>query len=106
MSVYQFIKRIGVFLIFVTSTEIFANELSLADAEQIALDSDFITMEFNARSKSLSERAIADGQWPDPKIKFGVMNIPVDSFDLDSGKHDETASGYPAIVSTRTYTSL
>lgn len=81
MSVYQFIKRIGVFLLFVTSTELFANELTLAEAEQIALDSDFITREFNARSKSLNERAIADGQLPDPKIKFGVMNIPVESFD-------------------------
>ncbi len=57
MSVYQFIKRIGVFLILVTSTELFANELTLVKAEQIALDSDFITKEFNARAKSLNERA-------------------------------------------------
>jgi outer membrane protein TolC len=81
MSVYQFIKRICVFLLFVTSTGLFANELTLVEAERFALDSDFITKEFIARSESLSERAIADGQLPDPKLKLGIMNLPIDSFD-------------------------
>jgi len=81
MSVYQFIKCIGVFLLFIISTEIFANELTLAEAEQTALDSDFVTRGFKARAESLSEQAIADGQLSDPKIKFGVVNIPVGSFD-------------------------
>lgn len=81
MCVYQFIKTIGVFLLFVTSTVLFANELTLAESEQIALDSDFITKQFNTRSASLNERAIADGQLPDPKIKLGIMNMPVNSFD-------------------------
>ena len=57
MCVYQFIKTIAVFLLLVTSTVLFANELTLAESEQIALDSDFITREFNTRSKSLNERA-------------------------------------------------
>ena len=81
MCVYQFIKTIAVFLLLVTSTVLFANELTLAESEQIALDSDFITTQFNTRSASLNERAIADGQLPDPKIKLGIMNMPVDSFD-------------------------
>ena len=81
MCVYQFIKTIGVFLLFVTSTVLFANELTLLESEQLALDSDFITREFNTRSASLSERVIADGQLPDPKIKLGIMYMPVDSFD-------------------------
>ena len=45
MCVYQFIKTIGVYLLFVTSTVLFANELTLAESEQIALDSDFIPTE-------------------------------------------------------------
>lgn len=81
MCVYQFIKIIGAFLLFVTSNILFANELTLAESEQIALDSDFITKEFNTRSASLNESAIADGQLPDPRIKLGIMNLPVDSFD-------------------------
>jgi len=66
---------------FVTSTVLFANELTLAESEQIVLDSDFITRQFNTRSASLNERAIADGQLPDPKVKLGIMNLPVNSFD-------------------------
>ena len=81
MSVCQFIKRICVLTLLVTSTGLFANELTLVDAEKIALDSDFITKEFIARSESLSERAIADGQLPDPKLKLGIMNLPINSFD-------------------------
>jgi hypothetical protein len=61
---------------------LYANELTLAEAEQIALDLDFITKEFNARSESLNERAIADGQLPDPKLKLGILNIPVSSIRL------------------------
>ena len=81
MSVYKFIKRICIFLLFVTSTGLFANELTLVEAEKIALDSDFITKKFIARSESLSERAIADGQLSDPKLKLGIMNLPISSFD-------------------------
>jgi outer membrane protein TolC len=81
MSVYQFIKWSSLFLLFLISTALFAGELTLAEAERLALDSDFVSKGFNARAKSLSERAIADGQLPDPKIKLGIMNFPVDSFD-------------------------
>jgi hypothetical protein len=81
MYVYQFTKTIGVFFLFVTSTVLLANKLTLAESEQIALDSDFITRQFNTRSAGLNERAIADGQLPDPKIKLGIMNLPVNSFD-------------------------
>ena len=83
MCVYKLIKPIGVLILLITSTVLFANELTLLESEQIALDSDFITKEYNARSQSLKERAIADGQLPDPKVKFGIMNLPINSFDRD-----------------------
>lgn len=78
---YQLFLRIGFFLIFILSTGLSANELTLAEAEQIALESDFIVKQYNARSKSLNEVAIAEGQLPDPKFKAGLMNFPVNSFD-------------------------
>ncbi len=81
MSAYQFIKCINVFLIFITPVGAFANDLTLAEAEQIALHSDFITQKLKTRAASLGERAIADGQLPDPRIKFGIINMPVVSFD-------------------------
>ena len=81
MSVYHFTKHFGLFLFIITSTTLFADELTLAEAERIALDSDFVTKQYTARAESLSEQAIADGQLPDPKIKLGMMNFPVNSFD-------------------------
>lgn len=81
MCVTRIKKYIGLFLLFITPVELIANELTLADAEQLAIDSDFIIKQYTARSKSLDERAIADGQLPDPKLKLGIMNMPIDSFD-------------------------
>jgi outer membrane protein TolC len=81
MSVYHFTKHFGLFLLIITSTTLFADELTLAEAERIALDSDFVTKQYTARAESLSEQAIADGQLPDPKVKLGMMNFPVNSFD-------------------------
>jgi outer membrane protein TolC len=85
MCVARLKNCINLFLLFITlaPTVSFANELTLAEAEQLALDSDFIIKQYSARSESLNERAIADGQLPDPKLKLGVMNMPVDSFDRD-----------------------
>jgi outer membrane protein TolC len=57
-----------------------AATLSLVEAERIALESDPSVQRFAARAGALAERAIADGQLPDPKLKFGLVNLPVDSF--------------------------
>jgi outer membrane protein TolC len=81
MCVIRLKKYVVIFLLFLVPVKLTANELTLAEAEQLALDSDFITKEFIARSESLSERAIADRQLPDPKLKLGIMNLPISSFD-------------------------
>ena len=60
-----------------------AKPLSLHEAEQIALDRDPMTKMFAARAQAYSEQAVAEGQLPDPKIKLGTMNVPVDSFDIE-----------------------
>ena len=57
--------------------------LSLKEAEQIALDLDPMTRVFAARAEAYSEQSVADGQLPDPKLKLGTVNIPVDSFDIE-----------------------
>lgn len=81
MFFYKLLKYTSVYLLISLSIESFANELTLEEAEKLALDSDFIIKQYSARSESLDERAIADGQLPDPKLKLGVMNLPIDSFD-------------------------
>ena len=58
-------------------------KLSLKEAEQIALDMDPMTRAFAARAEAYTEQAVADGQLPDPKLKLGTMNVPVDSFDIE-----------------------
>lgn len=55
--------------------------LTLDEAEDIAIELDPVTKSFVARSESLSEQAIADGQLPDPRLKLGAANFPVDTFD-------------------------
>lgn len=81
MCIHKSYKVLIGYLLLCFSTNSFSNELTLSEAEQLALDADFVVKQYNARAKSLDEIAIAEEQLPDPKAKFGVMNIPVDSFD-------------------------
>ena len=83
MCIYGRFKKLSAIVLMVLPISTIANELSLLEAEQLALNSDFIIKQYSARSESLNERAIADGQLPDPKLKFGIMNMPIDSFDRD-----------------------
>jgi outer membrane protein TolC len=64
------------------STAIGAEALSLADAERVALDRDAMLREMRSQAASLRERAIAEGQLTDPKLRFGAVNVPTDSFSL------------------------
>ncbi|MCG6886649.1 MAG: TolC family protein [Proteobacteria bacterium] len=57
-------------------------ELTLPDAELIALGSDPVVKADVARAEALQNDAVASGQLPDPKINFGLFNVPLDSFSL------------------------
>ena len=54
--------------------------LTLKEAEEIALESDSLTLSFNASAEALNQQSIADSQFSDPKLKIGAMNFPVDTF--------------------------
>ena len=88
MCNYSFIKYISIFFLIGLSVEVIANELGLGEAELIALDQDFIIKKYNARSESLKERAIADGQLPDPELSFGLAEVPLNNFNLN--QHEDT----------------
>ena len=60
-----------------------ADVLSLAEAEQLALQGDPMLANIDATAQALDEAAIADGQLPDPKAKFSLFNFPTDTFDRD-----------------------
>lgn len=57
-------------------------ELALPAAEQAALQDDPRVAAAMARADAVREEAISDGQLPDPKLKLGLFNLPLDSFDL------------------------
>ncbi|MEE9492444.1 MAG: TolC family protein [Gammaproteobacteria bacterium] len=58
-------------------------DLTLPVVESLALNDDPGVAASQARSLALSEAAIAEGQLSDPKLKFGVYNLPLDNFELD-----------------------
>lgn len=80
----QFQKRVllTVFGLLCTSL-VQAGELSLQEAEKIALSQDSLASGLHSSAMALSERAIADNTLPDPKIKLGLMNLPTDTFRRD-----------------------
>ncbi len=60
-----------------------AQALSLKQAEQIAIQADPMVENFRATSRSFDEASVADDTLPDPKLRLGAVNVPVDTFDLE-----------------------
>lgn len=57
--------------------------LSLQQAEIMALNFEPGIQSLDAKTRSLMQRSIADGQLMDPKIQVGILNLPTDTFDFD-----------------------
>ena len=62
--------------------------LTLAEAEQLAVALDPVISQLYAQSDALLERAVAEGQLPDPELSVGLAEVPLDNFDL--GEHEDT----------------
>jgi len=74
----------AVALVFATGSYAVAGEvLSLQQAEELALQQDFGSKRFQSIARALKEKSVSVGQLPDPKIKLGLMNFPVDTFKRD-----------------------
>ena len=57
--------------------------LTLQQAEQIAINEEPGIISQQWQAKALAERSVADGQLMDPKLQFGLANLPTDSFNFD-----------------------
>ena len=68
----------------VAVTALPAHALDLAEAERIAVERDAMLRQLAAEAQGMRERAVAEGQLMDPKLRFGAVNVPVDSFSLDA----------------------
>lgn len=81
------IRRAGVSLVFFLAIQSsmvqgeITQPLSLREAERRALRNEPGIERLNASAVAMAERAVADGQLPDPKVGFGLLNFPTDTFD-------------------------
>ena len=57
-------------------------DLDIAEAVSLALTDDPVVAASQARAQALRDSAVADGQLPDPQLKTGIYNLPVDDFDV------------------------
>ncbi len=57
--------------------------LSLKEAESMALNNEPGIQSLDAKTQSLMQRSIADGQLMDPKVQIGLLNVPTDTFDFN-----------------------
>ncbi len=58
-------------------------QLSLQQAEQMALEYDAELQIKRARSGAFKEESVAADTLPDPRLKLGLMNFPTDTFERD-----------------------
>lgn len=54
--------------------------LSLQEAERLALMDEPGIERFNASAGAMAERSVSNAQLPDPKLGFGLLNFPTDTF--------------------------
>ena len=71
------------------------SELSLNEAVEIALGANDPTVaRFEVRAAALDERAISDSQLPEPQFRFGLMNLPIDSFNFTQEPMTQVQVGF------------
>jgi outer membrane protein TolC len=76
------------------SHPVVAEGLSLTQAESLAIERDPGQDAFEARAQAMVERAVAAAQWPDPQMRFGFSNLPVDSFALSQEPMTQSIIGF------------
>lgn len=75
-----------------------ALELSIKDAEQVAVQNDPLIIQLQARSAAYMEEAVAESQLPDPRLKFGAVNVPISSFDIKAEPMTQLVLGVQQVI--------
>ncbi len=70
-----------------------AADLTIDEASAIAISNDYTLKAIGARQHSMSEMAVASNQLPDPQLRIGFANLPVDNFRLGQDPMTETMIG-------------
>ncbi|MEA2094330.1 MAG: TolC family protein, partial [Pseudomonadota bacterium] len=58
-------------------------DIDINEAIRLALADDPVIAASQARAQAFSDNAVADGQLPDPKLRTGIYNLPLDTFEFD-----------------------
>src|SRR5579859_1485136 len=59
-----------------------ADSLTLEAAQQLALQRDPLIQQLSAQATEVRDAADASGQWPDPKVSLGLVNLPTNSYSV------------------------
>ena len=57
-----------------------AEPLTLGAAQQLALQQDPVTRQLSAQVSAVRDQAATAGQWPDPKLSLGLVDLPTNSY--------------------------
>ncbi len=86
MSICTVLPRIAGTLIIslaAASSALAAPELTLAEAERLALEHAPWLQHHRTSAEAAAERAVYEGRLPDPQLTLGLLNVPTDSYRLD-----------------------
>lgn len=85
-SLAVFVTRQPIFalalMVLITATATARSALTLSEVEQLALTDDPAIGALQARTRAMQDMAVADGQLPDPQLRTGLYNLPLDDFDV------------------------
>lgn len=76
------------------SNSLAAEVLTLKKAEYLALQNEPGILGLDAKTQSMMQKSIAAGELMDPKLQFGVLNLPTDSFEFDQENMTQFKVGY------------
>jgi outer membrane protein TolC len=77
------VSAIALFGFMVASPAHAVGPLELAEAESLIAGADPAFARFETEAGALDEGAVAAGQLPDPRLRVGVINLPMDTYEFD-----------------------
>ena len=98
MHPLKIFQALGLILLVAIEPVFAASSLSLKKAEELALANDPLTKSHDLHARAFDEQSVASDQWPDPKLKFGFLSLPTDTFDLDQEPMTQIIVGYSQMI--------
>lgn len=86
MPQFHVVSRFGIAVVLLLiALPVFAaaNELTLVEAERLALEGAPWLKHHRAATQASAERAVYEGRLPDPQLTLGALNVPTDSWSLN-----------------------